>query len=52
MKGNKFVLSAPVFVVIVEEKANITSRIGGFLKEKQFTFLDIGIAAEHFCLQV
>jgi nitroreductase len=51
MKGNKFVLSAPVFVVIVEEKANITSRIGGFLKGKQFTFLDIGIAAEHLCLQ-
>lgn len=51
MQGNKFVLSAPVFIVIVEEKANITSRIGGFLKGKQYTFLDIGIAAEHLCLQ-
>jgi nitroreductase len=51
MKGNKFVLSAQVFVVIVEEKPNITSSIGGLLKGKQFTFLDIGMAAEHFCLQ-
>lgn len=51
MKGNKFTLSAPVFVVVIEEKPNITSRVGGFLKGKQYTFLDIGIAAEHFCLQ-
>ena len=51
MKGNSFVLSAPVLVVIVEEKPNITSRIGGLLKRKQFTFIDIGMAAENFCLQ-
>jgi nitroreductase len=51
MKGNKFVESAPVLVAIVEEKPNITSRIGGLLKEKQFTFLDIGMAVENFCLQ-
>ena len=51
MKGNKFVISAPVLIVIVEEKPKITSRLGGILKGKQYTFLDIGIAAEHFCLQ-
>lgn len=51
MQGNKFVLSAPVLILIVEEKANITSRIGGILKGKQYTFLDIGIVAEHLCLQ-
>jgi nitroreductase len=51
MKGNKFVVSAPVLVAIVEEKPNITSRIGGLLKGKQFTLLDIGMTAEHFCLQ-
>jgi nitroreductase len=51
MKGNKFVVSAPVLVAIVEEKPNITSSIGGLLKGKQYTFLDIGMAAEHFCLQ-
>lgn len=51
MKGNKFVVSAPVLVAIVEEKPNITSRIGGLLKGKQFSFLDIGMTAENFCLQ-
>lgn len=51
MKGNRFVLSAPVIVAVVAEKSKITSMIGGFLKNKPFYLIDIGIAVEHFCLQ-
>lgn len=48
---NKFTLDAPVIVVIVIEKKSISSTIGSFLKGKDFSLIDIGIAAEHFCLQ-
>jgi len=51
MKGNSFALTAPVLIAIVEEAPNITSGIGGFLKNKQYALIDIGISAEHFCLQ-
>ena len=48
---NKFTLDAPVMVILVIEKKNISSNIGSFLKNKDFSLIDIGIAAEHFCLQ-
>jgi nitroreductase len=48
---NRFVGEAPVVIAIVAEPPNITSRIGGFLKGKPFYLVDIGIAAEHLCLQ-
>jgi nitroreductase len=51
MKGNRFALSAPVLVAVIAEKGNITSQIGGFLKNKPFYLIDIGISVEHFCLQ-
>ena len=47
---NKFALTAPVFIVVVGEKRNITSKIGGIIKQKDFTSMDIGIASEHICL--
>lgn len=47
---NHFTKQAPVHIVIVEEKVNISSGIGGILKDKHFAFLDIGIAAAHICL--
>lgn len=47
---NHFTKQAPVHIVIVEEKVNITSGIGGIVKDKHFAFLDIGIAAAHICL--
>lgn len=50
-KFNKFTLNAPVMVVIVMEKANITSKVGTMIKKIDFPLMDIGIAAEHFCLQ-
>lgn len=51
MKGNRFALEAPVLVAVVAEKPTLTAQVGGFLKNKPFSCIDIGIAAEHFCLQ-
>jgi nitroreductase len=48
---NKFVLQSPVIVVIVLEKPKLIAQIGGKLKNKEWSLIDIGIAAEHFCLQ-
>lgn len=47
---NHFTKQAPVHIVVVEEKVNISSGIGGIVKDKHFAFLDIGIAAAHICL--
>ncbi len=51
IKFNKFVLEAPVIIVIVLEKAKVKTRIGEILKNKEWRLIDIGIAADHFCLQ-
>ncbi|MBN1414400.1 MAG: nitroreductase family protein [Bacteroidales bacterium] len=48
---NHFTKQAPVHVVIVREKANLTSAIGQVVKDKEYPEMDIGIAAIHFCLQ-
>lgn len=48
---NHFTKQAPVHIAIVEEKANFTSNAGSFIKGKHFPLIDIGIAAEHICLQ-
>ena len=41
---------APVHILVVEERPNFTSGIGGLIKDKQFPLLDIGIAAAHITL--
>ena len=48
---NHFTKQAPIHIVIVEEKANFTSNAGSLIKNKQFPLIDIGITAEHICLQ-
>lgn len=47
---NKFALTAPVFIVVVGEKRNLTSKMGELIKKKDYTSIDIGIASEHICL--
>lgn len=47
---NKFALTAPLFIVIVGEKRNLTSKMGELIKKKDYTSIDIGIASEHICL--
>jgi len=48
---NKFVEQAPVIIVITMEKSPIVPTIGSRIKDKEYPLIDIGIAAEHFCLQ-
>jgi len=48
---NKFTLLAPVMVVMVIEKARLITRLAMLVKKKEWPLIDIGIAAEHFCLQ-
>jgi nitroreductase len=48
---NHFAFKAPVLVLIVAERQKLSARLGGLVKDKNFSLMDIGIAAEHFCLQ-
>ncbi|MCK4886841.1 MAG: nitroreductase family protein [Planctomycetes bacterium] len=48
---NKFAFKAPVLIIITAEKQKLTAKIGNIVKKKDFRLFDIGIAAEHFCLQ-
>ena len=48
---NHFTKQAPIHIVIIEEKANFTSSAGSLIKKKTFPLIDIGITAEHMCLQ-
>jgi nitroreductase len=48
---NHWTKQAPVHAVIVIERPNLTSRLGAVIKKRDFAWMDVGIAAEHFCLQ-
>jgi len=48
---NRFTPEVKAFLVIVIEKMKLVTQIGAHLKDREFSLIDIGIAAEHFCLQ-
>lgn len=48
---NNFVNQAPIIIAIVMEKMKIITKIGAEIKDKEYPLIDIGIAAEHICLQ-
>ncbi len=48
---NHFTRQAPLHVVLIMEKPNLTSKFGELVKSKKYTLMDVGIAASHFCLQ-
>ncbi len=48
---NKFAVQAPVIIVIVMERPKLITQIGVALKKRDFPLIDIGISAEHFCLE-
>ena len=48
---NRFSLQAPALVLLISERAKFSAKIGGIIKDKQFSLIDIGITSEHFCLQ-
>lgn len=47
---NHFTKQTPVHILLIEEKVNLSSGIGGVIKDKHFAYVDIGIAAAHICL--
>lgn len=51
LQFNRFVVQAPVIVALVAEPPNFLSRIGGTVKDKPYYLMDLGIVADHFCLQ-
>lgn len=48
---NRFTDQVPVFIVIVREKSKPIARVGGAIKDKDYSLIDVGIAAENICLQ-
>lgn len=46
---NKFTESCPAFIIINEEKANLSANLGGKLSDQHYAACDIGIAAAHLC---
>lgn len=47
---NHYAHQAPVHIIIVEEEANFTSKIGGIVKHKNFPPYDLGILTAHLVL--
>lgn len=47
---NHFTKQAPIHIVIVEEKPNLTAGIGSWVKDKNFAHIDVGIVAAHIVL--
>lgn len=48
---NRFSLQVPVLIVITSNRMNFPNKITQTLKNRELTPIDIGIAAEHICLQ-
>jgi nitroreductase len=48
---NSFVEQAPVQIIIVREKADLQTRAASVVKKRDYSLIDIGIAAENICLQ-
>jgi nitroreductase len=48
---NSFVAQATAIIAIVREKANMSSKVGATIKNKDYSLFDIGIATENICLQ-
>lgn len=48
---NKFTHQAPVIVAVIMEPVNLSARLGTIAKKIDYSYIDLGIAVEHFCLQ-
>jgi nitroreductase len=48
---NIFVDQAPLMIIVIREKPNMSSKVGGTIKNKDYSLIDIGIAAENICIQ-
>lgn len=50
-KANPFASQAPVIVAVMETPGHRPTRWGGYLLGRNFQLMDLGMAAENFCLQ-
>ena len=48
---NRFSLQAPVLIILISERSGFLNKVAEAIKDKQFSLIDIGITAEHLCLQ-
>jgi len=48
---NSFVVQAPVQIIVVREKADVQTKAASIVKRRDYSLIDIGIAAENICLQ-
>ena len=48
---NSFVGQAPVLIVMVREQPNFSSKVGGLLMNRDYSHIDLGIAAANICNQ-
>jgi len=48
---NQFSLQAPVLIILISERPGFLNKVAEAVKDKQFSLIDIGITAEHLCLQ-
>ena len=49
---NSFCKIVPVIVVVISEKSKFLARIGGMFRDTKYHLTNIGIAGEHFVLQL
>ncbi len=47
---NRFTRNCNAYIIIAEESANLSSKLGGKFKDQEFAQTDIGIAAQTICL--
>jgi len=47
---NHFTKQAPVQLVVIEENSNFSSSVGGWVADKHYPHIDLGIAAAHITL--
>jgi nitroreductase len=51
LRMNMFVRQAPVILVVVRERSNLSSRAGDLIKKKDYSHIDIGIATASMVYQ-
>ena len=50
MGMNKFTDACPAFIIITEETATLSARLGGKVKNQEYAPIDIGLATAQLCL--
>jgi nitroreductase len=48
---NAFVNQAPLLIILIREKPNFSSKVGATIKNKDYSRIDVGIAAGNICMQ-